>query len=61
MWLIDLITEYIGLGWLILGVLGGLFTIGVFYGLLDNYSILLGIIVLIGIWVIGGIRKYRNG
>ena len=56
-----LISEYIGWGWLILGVLAGMTVAGGIGGTIDNFGIgfVIGLIVCVGICVIGAVRKSR--
>ena len=61
MWLLDFLTDKIGVGWFILGILAGLVTFGLIGGTFDavGAGLIVGVIVLIGIWVIGGVRMSR--
>jgi len=61
MWLLDIIAEYIGIGWGILGVVVGLMLVGLIGGGAENMGLgfVIGLIALIGIWVIGYLRKRR--
>lgn len=58
----DFILEKVGLGWFILGIIAGLMAIGLFASYLDMGAgcLVIGIIVLVGVWVIGGVRRSRK-
>ena len=56
----ELISEYIGWGWFIFAIVGGLLGIGAFSWAEGGVPFIAGIIAFVGICVIGFLRQKRN-